>query len=281
MKIKVISLVTALCLLFPKSNFAQVPNLGAASSFALFTGVGAFTNTGISSIPGDVGTNAGAYTSSPNVDGQIHIVDVLSNQAAIDLNAAYGNMGGLTCGSVIGVTLGGNQTLIPNIYCIGAASTLTGNLTLDGQGNSNAIFIFKVDGALATSTFSNVMLVNGANLRNVYWQINGAFTLGDASVFRGNILVNGAITLNTNSTFYGRALSKTGAININASKVIYYDGALWNGSINTDFAVANNWVTGSVPTSGEHIGFVLAPTNHCALDSSRLVGNISHSLASR
>jgi hypothetical protein len=125
------------------------------------------------------------------------------------------------------------------------------------------------------------MLVNGANLRNVYWQINGAFTLGDASVFRGNILVNGAITLNTNSTFYGRALSKTGAININASKVIYYDGALWNGSINTDFAVANNWVTGSVPTSGEHIGFVLAPTNHCALDSSRLVGNISHSLASR
>lgn len=223
-----------------------------------------------------MGTNAGAYTGSPNVDGQIHVEDVISNQAAIDLNLAYSNMSGITCASVLGVTMGGNQTLTPNIYCTGAASTLSGNLSLDGQGNSNSIFIFKVDGAFATSTFSNVLLINGANLRNVYWQINGAFTLGDGSVFRGNILVNGAITLNTNSTFYGRALSKTGAININASRVIYYDGALWNGSVNTDFAVANNWVTGSVPTSGEHIGFVLTPTNHCVLDSNRLVGNITN-----
>jgi hypothetical protein len=276
MKIKIISMVTALCLFFPKSNYAQVPNLGAASSFALFTGVGAFTNTGVSSILGDAGTNVGAFTGSPNVDGQIHVVDVISNQAAIDLNTAYVNMSGLTCGSVIGVTLGGNQTLVPNIYCTGAASTLSGDLTLDGQGNPNAIFIFKVDGTFATSTFANVLLINGANLRNVYWQINGAFTLGDGSVFRGNLLVNGAITLNNNSTIYGRALSKTGAININASRVIFYDGALWNGNVNTDFALANNWVTGSVPTSGEHIGFVLAPTYHCLLDSNRLVGNITN-----
>jgi hypothetical protein len=68
MKIKIISMVTAVCLFFPKSNYAQVPNLGAASSFALFTGVGAFTNSGISSILGDAGTNVGAFTGSPNVD---------------------------------------------------------------------------------------------------------------------------------------------------------------------------------------------------------------------
>jgi len=71
-------------------------------------------------------------------------------------------------------------------------------------------------------------------------------------------------------------LSKAGAININASRVIYYDGALWNGSVNTDFGVANNWTYGSVPSQGEHIGFVLAPTNHCLLDSNRLVGNITN-----
>jgi hypothetical protein len=99
---------------------------------------------------------------------------------------------------------------------MGAASTLTGNLTLDGQGDPKSIFIFKVDGAFATAALSNVLLINAANLRNVYWQINGAFTLGDSSVFRGNILVNGAITLNNNSIFFGRALSKTGAIIINA-----------------------------------------------------------------
>ena len=253
-----------------------MPNLGNASSFALFTSVGAFTNTGLSNILGDAGTNVGAYTGNPTVDGQVHVADTLSNLAAIDLNNAYNTMSSLSCLTVLVVTLGSNQTLTPSIYCLGGAGTLTGNLTLDGQGNPNAIFIFKVDGEFATSTFSNILLTNAANLRNVFWQINGAFTLGDGSVFRGNILVNGAINLNNNSTFYGRALSKTGAININASKVIYYDGALWNGSINTDFAVAANWVYGSVPASGEHIGFVLSPANHCLLDSNRLVGNITN-----
>ncbi len=276
MKIKLYLIITVLCLLFSKSNYAQVPNLGAASSYALFTAVGAFTNTGTSGILGDVGTNAGAYTGSPTVVGQIHVEDSISNLVATDLNTAYTNMSGLTCATVLGITLGSNQTLTPSIYCLGAAGTLTGNLTLDGQGNPNSIFIFKVDGAFATATLSNVLLINAANLRNVYWQINGAFTLGDGSVFRGNILVNGAITLNNNSTFYGRALSKTGAIIINACTVIYYDGGLWNGSINTDFAVANNWVYGSLPSSGEHIGFVLTPANHCLLDSNRLVGNITN-----
>jgi len=84
--------------------------------------------------------------------------------------------------AVLGVALGNNQTLTPNIYCTGAASTLTGNLTLDGQGNPNAVFIFKIDGAFAATTNTNILLINSANLRNVYWQINGAFTLGDGSV---------------------------------------------------------------------------------------------------
>ena len=276
MKTKLFTLLTALCLLFNKSSYGQIPNLGAASNFALFTNVGAVTNTGVSYILGDAGTNSGAYTGNPSVEGQVHVVDAISNQAAIDLNAAYGNMSSLTCGAVLGVALGNNQTLTPNIYCTGAASTLTGNLTLDGQGNPNAVFIFKIDGALATTTNTNILLINAANLRNVYWQINGAFTLDDGSIFRGNLLVNGAITLNNNATIFGRALSKAGAININAIRVIYYDGALWNGSVNTDFGVANNWTYGSVPSPGEHIGFVSAPTNHCLLDSNRLVGNITN-----
>lgn len=276
MKTKLFTLLTALCLLFNKSSYGQIPNLGAASNFALFTNVGAVTNTGVSYILGDAGTNSGAYTGNPSVEGQVHVVDAISNQAAIDLNVAYGNMSSLTCGAVLGVALGNNQTLTPNIYCTGAASTLTGNLTLDGQGNPNAVFIFKVDGAFAATTNTNILLINSANLRNVYWQINGAFTLGNGSIFRGNLLVNGAITLNNNATIFGRALSKAGAININASRVIYYDGALWNGNVNTDFGVANNWTYGSVPSPGEHIGFVLAPTNHCLLDSNRLVGNITN-----
>jgi hypothetical protein len=108
MKTKLYLIRTVLCLLFSKSNYAQVPNLGAASSYALFTSVGAFTNTGTSGILGDVGTNAGAYTGSPTVVGQIHVEDSISNLVATDLNTAYTNMSSLTCTTVLGVTLGSN-----------------------------------------------------------------------------------------------------------------------------------------------------------------------------
>jgi len=121
---------------------------------------------------------------------------------------------GVTCGLVIGTTLGNNQVLGPNVYCLGAASTLNGTLTLDGQNDPNALFIFKVDGAFATSTFSTVNLINSASLCNVYWQINGQFDLGDNSVFRGTVVANGAINLLESSSLLGRALSRAGAVSL-------------------------------------------------------------------
>src|ERR1019366_7546166 len=127
-------------------------------------------------------------------------------------DVAYSYLFGLTCDSVIGVTLGNNQVLRPNVYCIGAATTLNADLILDAQGDPNALFIFKIDGALSTSTFSSVTLINSASLCNVYWQINGAFALGDSSVFRGTIVANGQIELLEGSTLLGRGLSRAGAI---------------------------------------------------------------------
>lgn len=76
------------------------------------------------------------------------------------------------------------------------------------------MFIFKINGQLSTNTFSNVILINSASLCNVYWQINGAFSLGDSSVFRGTLLINGAISLLEGSSLFGRGLSRAGAIDL-------------------------------------------------------------------
>jgi Ice-binding-like len=201
---------------------AQSPPLGTTSGFALFTAAGAFSNVGTATyVTGDVGTNGGAFTAFPSgtLVGSIHVVDAVSAQAATDAASAYSYISGLTCGSGIGTTLGSGQILTPNIYCLGAASSLSGDLKLDGQGDSNAIFIFKVNGAFTTSTLSNIVLINSASLSNVYWQINGAFTLGDGSVFRGTILANGAIVLSEGSSLFGRGLSTAGAITLHNNLV--------------------------------------------------------------
>jgi len=200
-------------------GFGQAPNLGTASSFALFTAAGAFNNVGASIITGNIGTNVGAFDGFPPgiVTGQIHVADPVSVQAAIDVELAYNSLSPLACGSVIGTTLGNGQLLNPNVYCLGAASTLNGSLTLDGQGNPNALFIFKINGAFATSGLSNIMLINGASSSNVYWQINGQVDLGAASSFKGTILANGAINLLLGAELQGRGLSRTGAINLNTN----------------------------------------------------------------
>jgi LruC domain-containing protein len=209
----------AAILLLPKTNFGQAPNLGAVASYAIFTSAGAFNNTGSTTITGDAGTQAGAFNGSPTVIGQIHVADAHSVSAANALGSAYSSLSGVTCGVVIGTTMGNSQVLTPNVYCMGAAATLNGTLTLNALGNPNAIFIFKINGAFATTASSNIVLINGANLSNVYWQVNGAFATGAGSNFKGNVLANGAISINSGTSFVGRALTIAGAIDITNSSV--------------------------------------------------------------
>jgi hypothetical protein len=222
MKTKILSLVATLLLsILPILGFTQVIDLSSASRFSVFTSAGAFNNDGITHINGDIGTNVGAFSGFPPgiVNGQIHLANVITAQAAASLNTAYGSLSAVTCGLVLSTTLGGGQTLSPNVYCLGAAATLNGTLTLNGQGNPNSVFIFKVDGALSTGTTANVVLTNSADICNVYWQINGAFYLGINSVFQGTVLAGGQITLDINSTLNGRVLTTAGAVILHSTTV--------------------------------------------------------------
>ena len=218
MKNRLLILLSAFMLIFiPNVSFAQAPDLGVTSSFALFTAVGSFDNTGATIVTGDVGTNIGAFTGFPNpgtIIGETHVVDPVSVQAAIDVDVAYSYLFAVTNGPVLGTTLGNNQVLTPNVYALGGASSLNGDLILDGEGDPNAIFIFKIDGALSTSTFSNIILINSASMCNVYWQINGKFELGENSVFRGTVIANGDIMLLEGASLFGRGLSREGAISL-------------------------------------------------------------------
>ncbi|MEI8087937.1 MAG: ice-binding family protein [Paludibacter sp.] len=223
MKTRLLSTMAAMLLTFTTNvSFAQAPNLGSTSTFALFTINGAFTNVGdATTVTGNVGNTVGGFTVFPTgtLIGQKHAADEVATIAATDLTAAYNDLLVLNCGETIGITLGNEQVLTPNIYCLGSGTVINGNLILDGQGNANSVFIFKINGALNTNALSKVQLTNSANLNNIYWQIGGAMTLGSNSVFRGTALVDGAITLLDGASLLGRGLTKAGAISLNNNVV--------------------------------------------------------------
>jgi len=204
------------------STFFSQPNLGQCEQFAIFSAVGAIDNVGSTTIYGDVGTNAGAFNGFPpgTIHGAIHIADAISAQAAIDVDILYSYFQSLSCDSTISNVLGNNQLLIANTYCVISATTLEDTLFLDGQNNSDAVFIFKLNGAFTTSSFSTIILKNEAQAKNVYWQVNGLFNLGDNSNFKGTIITDGANSLLSNSIVEGRILSRSGAISLASNVVI-------------------------------------------------------------
>jgi hypothetical protein len=211
-------------LLSATASYGQftAPALGAASTFAVFTAVGAFNNVGPTVVLGDIGTNAGAFSGFPLgvVTGQIHLVDALSTQAATDVQGAYQAAAGIA-GAVPLAVYGGTPalTLLPGAYEVGAATTLAGELILDGQNDPSALFFLRVSGALTTAANSVVTLINGAQPRNVYWQVAGLTTLGQNSLMQGTLLVDGGINFVQGATLQGRALSREGAINMDTNGV--------------------------------------------------------------
>jgi hypothetical protein len=94
------------------------------------------------------------------------------------------------------------------------AVTFTDTLFLNAMGDANATFIIKIYGAISTSTYSKVILINNAQTENVYWMINGSVDINEYSIFNGSIICNnGAMSINSLATINGRILSTDGAIN--------------------------------------------------------------------
>jgi hypothetical protein len=155
------------------------------------------------------------------VAGETHAGDTAAATAQNDAVAAYNELNARTPHRDVIGNLGG-QTFRAGIYYSAAALAMTGTLTLDAEGNPNAVFIFQTDAAINTAAASNVVLINGASAANVYWQAQGAVGTGANSTLRGTILTAGAITLGDSTTLIGRALS-TGTVTLASNTIRFTD----------------------------------------------------------
>ena len=194
----------------------QAPvGLGTARSFAVLAGT-TVTNTGPSTISGDLGVSPGSavvgFPPGTVSNGVIHAADAVALQAQADVTTAYNDAAGRATTATVTADLGG-QTLVAGVYT-GGALGLTGALTLDAQGDPNAVFVFQAASTLITASTSSVNLINGANPCNVYWQVGSSATLKTNSVFVGTVLALTSVAANTGATVQGRLLARNGEVTL-------------------------------------------------------------------
>ena len=111
----------------------------------------------------------------------------------------------------------GGLTLTPGVYHFDSSAQMTGTLTLNGLGNANAIFVFVIGSSLTTASNAAVVIENGAQAANVFWQVGDSATLGTTSTFIGNILALTSITADTGATVTGRLLARNGSVTLDAN----------------------------------------------------------------
>jgi cell division septation protein DedD len=191
--------------------------LGTAGSFAVLAGT-TVTNTGPSSISGDLGVSPGtAVTGFPPgsvSNGTIHSADGVAAGAQSDLTTAYNDAAGRSPTANVPAFIGAGQTLAPGVYKASSSLDVGGSLTLDAGGDPSAVFIFQAPSTLVTDSASSVILTNGAQACNVFWQVGSSATLGTGSAFTGSILALTSISVETGDTIAGRALARNGAVTL-------------------------------------------------------------------
>lgn len=213
-------LFSALAFGFASTSFGQVIELGTAADFALFSSVGAVTNSGTSHVTGHVGSNSGSSTGFGNVNGVMHDNDGASAQASTDVLSAYNQLAATIPTFFQDSLLGNGQVLTAGVHLIGSASSLNMVLSLNAQNNPNAVFIIKVGGAFSTGPGAQVKLINGAKACNVFWMVEGLVSMASGTHMKGTIIANNAaINMNAGDTLEGRALSTNGAVTTYGSLV--------------------------------------------------------------
>jgi hypothetical protein len=202
-------------------------DLQSTSGFAVLAGSAVSNNAGATVLNGDLGVSPSATVNGfpPGVvNGTIHAADPTADQAKLDLTAAFLDAQGRSTGSQ---TLPGNLgglTFAPGLYTNSTSVLISGsgpgnNVTLDAQGDANAVFIFQMGSTLTTGPGSQVILSGGAKAANVFWQVGTSATLDTTSTFKGNLLAQTSITLNTGAIVEGRVLAQNGAVTLNANTI--------------------------------------------------------------
>jgi hypothetical protein len=196
--------------------------LGSAANFGVLAG-STVTSSGATKINGDLGLWPGTSVSGfppGTVTGTKHINDPTAKAAQGDLTIAFNDAAGRsTAPHAVAGNLGG-QTLTPGLYkSTSSLSISSGDLTLDGQGDPNAVFIFQMASTFVTTAGRQVVLIGGAQAANVFWQVGSSATIGTTSGMKGNILADQSISIETGATLDGRALARVGGVTLQANAV--------------------------------------------------------------
>lgn len=202
----------------------QVPvPLGSASTYAALSGTGV-TNTGATALTGDLGVSPGSsVTGFPpgTVSGTKNVANPAAARAEANLTLAYNNASGrVNCPVAVAGNIGG-QTLTPGLYK--STSTLaisSGDLTLNGGGSPNGVFVFQVASALTTTSNRAVILTNGAQAGNIFWVMGSSASLGTTSVMKGTLMAYASVTMATGAHLDGRALARTGDVTLAANTIV-------------------------------------------------------------
>ena len=203
-------------------------NLGTTSTFAVLAGE-TITNTGPTKISGSLPEGGGNVGVSPGSEfthqadvtmtgWQVYIADAVALQAQADLKHAYDDAAGRTPFTTINPELGGT-TLFPGIYRSDSGFQITGTLTLDAQGDPDAVFVFQSGSTLITASDSHVKLIGDARYCRVFWKVTSSATLGTNSYFVGHIFALTSIAANTGATVQGQLLARTGSVTLDSNTI--------------------------------------------------------------
>ncbi len=204
-------------------------DLGAAAGFEVLA-TSTISNTGATIVNGNMGLNAGtSVTGFPPgiVNGAIEIDTTGVAAAQLALTAAFNDAAGLSPAAIVGGDSGNlaGLTLYPGVYTSTPTSfqITGGNLTLDAQGDANAVWVFQMPSSTLTLTTPTceVILTNGAQAANVFWEVGSSATIGVGCAMEGNIMASASITLATGASLDGRALAgeSAGAVTLDDNAV--------------------------------------------------------------
>lgn len=216
----IIALAVAVMFVGQDATAAQAPvALGSAATFGVLAAT-AVTTIPTTTVNGDLGVSPGnTVTGSPIVNGTMHLGDPIAAQAQLDLTTAYNDAAGRPGGAAASGNLGG-LTLFPGLYTSATSMEISsGDLTLDAQGDPNAVWIFQMGTTFITTVGRQVILIGGAQAANIFWQVGSSATLGDNSIMQGNILAYTSITMQTGATLDGRALAENGLVALDANTI--------------------------------------------------------------
>ena len=193
---------------------ATSPTLGASASYSVLAGT-TVTNTGTTTISGDVGVSPGTEITGLTADdvgppGEIHSNDASAIAAQADNLIVYGDLD-QNCDQTYGAVDLATQFpdgVGPGVYCSTSSFSLTGNLNLIG---SEGVWIFKTVSGL---TINSGATVTGGDPCNVWWRVGSTATLGSGSEFIGNIFALTSVTMADGATLNGRALAQTAEVTL-------------------------------------------------------------------